>query len=125
MATHLPRGRSWNRWSVSAPGLAAAPTLPSRVRHLDSGVSPALGPNAPSTQAGTMGSSLDTVNEVFDMFDTDVFGSGGADVHENEPSSINDGGLTLAAPAGRVWRHAAERGGGGGGGAATGARADR
>ena len=42
-----------------------------------------------------MGKSVGDFIEVFNTLEADATGSSGADVHENEPSSINDGGLAL------------------------------
>ena len=68
---------------------------PSRAVHVESGVLLAVGPNEPGCPSGTMGKSVGDFIEVFNMLKTDAVGSSGADVHENEPSSINDGGLAL------------------------------
>ena len=85
VATRAPRDQA-----------AGRTPLPSRATHVDSGASSARGgSNEQGTSAGTLGHALGRFIEVFDMLDTDVFGSGGAGVHENEPSAINDGGLAL------------------------------
>ena len=58
--------------------------------------SSAGGPNTPAgrcLRAGLLQHSpgLGQATEVLDMLETEVIGSSGADVHENEPSGINDG----------------------------------
>ena len=75
-------------------GWVHAAAVASRARGERSAVGPA-DPNEPGCPSGTMGKSVGDFIEVFNTLEADAIGSSGADVHENEPSSINDGGLAL------------------------------